>query len=218
MQRASLAGLAVVMSAFAVGTADAKGGAIALPPMRVEVGTLFPVVGGEAVEPATEFLIGMHSSALAWWPTSVDIGVGYIGSERTLVHGYRASVARTGQQAVVDESFSLNGGYLSLGRTLVRQPHFRTWIELRGELLKGTIDARAFSAIGGVVRFSAEIFGSGVGGHSDSNSIAMFAGTVSLGVYLEASHRDIALELGPTGISGGISIRLPFILAAALGR
>lgn len=217
MQRASLAGVVVGLLAIAVSTADAKGGAIALPPMRVEVGTLFPIGGGEAVEPATEFLIGMHSSALAWWPTSFDIGVGYIGSERTLVQGYRKTVARTRQPTVGDDTFSLDGGYLSLGRTLARQPHFRTWIELRGELLKGTIDARAFSAIGGAVRLSAEIFGSGVGGHSDHNSIAMFAGTVSLGVYLEASHRDIALELGPTGISGGISIRLPFILAAALG-
>ena len=88
---------------------------------------------------------------------------------------------------------------------------------MRGELLKGTIDARTFSAIGGAVRFSAEIFGSGVGGHSDHNSVAIFAGTVSFGVYLEASHRDIALELGPTGITGGFSFRLPFILAGVAG-
>ena len=185
--------------------------------MRIEQGTLFPVIGGDAVEPATELLIGMHWSALAWRPTTFDIGVGYIGSERKLVSGYRANIPRTRQPAVEDETFSLNGGYLTLARTIVRQNHFRTWVEMRGELLKGTIDARAFSAVGGAIRFSAEIFGSGVGGHSDHNSIAIFAGTFSLGFYLEASHRDIALELGPTGISGGISIRLPFILAAAVG-
>ncbi len=220
MQKASLLGLAVVMVVMVglvASDAAAKGGAIALPPMRIEAGTLVPLVGGTAVEPATEFLIGIHWSSLAWQPTKFDIGVGYIGSERPLVLGYRHNSARSRQPAIVDDTFSLNGGYLSLGHTIVRQKHFRTWVELRGELLKGTLDARAFSAIGGAIRFSAEIFGSGVGGHSDSNSIVIFAGTVGLGVYLEVSHRDLARELGPTGISGGISIRLPFILAAAVG-
>jgi len=205
------------MVGLAASDAAARGGAIALPPLKIDVGTLFPVVGGDAVEPAVEFLIGAHWSALTWRPTTIDIGVGYIGSKRALVPGYRANAARTRLPVTTDDTFSLNGGYLSLGHTIVRQEHFRTWIEMRGELLKGTIDARAFSAIGGAVRFSAEIFGSGVGGHSDHNSIAIFAGTFSLGVYLEASHRDLALELGPTGLSGGISIRLPFVLAAAAG-
>lgn len=198
--------------------AAAKGGAIALPPMRIDAGTLFPVIGGASVEPATEFLIGIHWSSLAWRPSKFDIGVGYIGSERPLVLGYQLHSARTRQPANVDETFSLNGGYLSLAHTVVRQKNFRTWIEMRGELLKGTIDARTFSAIGGAIRLSAEIFGSGVGGGSGSSAIAMFAGTFALGVYVEASHRDIASELGPSGISGGISLRLPFILAAAIGR
>ena len=217
MQRASLFGVAVVVVGLVAMDAGAKGGAIALPPMRIEVGTLFPVVGGTAVEPATEFLIGIHWSSLAWRPTTFDIGVGYIGSERPIVLGYRLSSARTRQGAIVDDTFSLNGGYLTLGHTIMRQTHFRTWVELRGELLKGTIDARTFSAIGGAIRFSAELFASGVGGHSDSNSIAIFAGTVAVGFYLEASHRDLALELGPMGIAGGISIRIPFILAAVGG-
>ncbi len=217
MRRASLVGVAMVMVGLGASDAAAKGGAIALPPMRIEAGTLFPLLGGTAVEPATEFLLGIHWSSLAWRPTRFDIGVGYIGSERPLVLGYRVNSARTRHPAVIDETFSMNGGYLTLGHTIVRQKNFRTWVEMRGELLKGTIDARTFSAVGGAIRFSAELFGSGVGGHSDGNSIAFFAGTFALGVYLEASHRDIALELGPTGISGGISIRLPFILAAAMG-
>ena len=116
-----------------------------------------------------------------------------------------------------DDSFSMNGGYLSLAHTIVNQKNFRTWVEMRGELLRGTIQARTFSAVGGALRFSAELYGSGVGGHSDHNSIAIFAGTFSFGVYLEASHRDIALELGPTGITGGFSFRLPFMAGAAFG-
>lgn len=216
MQRASLLGLAVVLVGLGslANNAAAKGGGIIIPPLRLEAGTLFPINGGEAVEPAAEVLIGAHWSAIAWRPTTFDIGVGYIGSKRPLIHGYRANAARATQPQVLDDTLALSGGYLSLGYTLARRSHFRTWIEARGELLKGTLDTRTFSAVGGALRFSAEVFGSGVGAHSGGNSIAVFAGTLSVGVYLEASHRDIALELGPTGITGGISIRLPFILGA----
>lgn len=219
MQRASWFGVAVVLVALITleRGADAKGGGIIVPPVRIELGALFPVFGGEAVEPAAEVLIGAHWTAISWRPTKIDIGVGYIGSTRKLVPGYRGLAERTQQPRGSDDMFTMSGGYLSLGHTIVAQKHFRTWIEMRGELLKGTIDARAFSAIGGAVRFSAEVFGSGVGGHSDHNSIAIFAGTISFGVYLEASHRDIALELGPSGITGGFSFKLPFILAAVAG-
>jgi hypothetical protein len=216
MQRASIVGVVLVMVGL-VADVEAKGGGIIVPPLRVEFGALFPVIGGEAVEPAAEVLIGAHWTAIAWRPTKIDIGVGYIGSTRRLVPGYRGLAERTQQPRGSDDALSMNGGYLSLGHTIVNQKHFRTWVEMRGELLKGTVDARVFSAVGGAVRFSAEVFGSGVGGHSDHNSIAIFAGTFSFGVYLEASHRDIALELGPSGITGGFSFRLPFILAAVAG-
>lgn len=215
MQRGSLLGVVMVMVGLVASDADAKGGGIAIPPMRVETGALFPVLGGEAVESAIEVMIGLHWGSLSWRPTSIDIGVGYIGSIRPLIHANRAS--RTTQREGADDTFSLNGGYLSLAHTIVRQKNFRTWVELRGELLKGTIDARTFSAIGGAVRCSAELFGSGAAAHIGNKSVAIFAGTVSFGVYLEASHRDIALELGPTGITGGFSIRLPFMLAGVAG-
>jgi len=216
MHRASLLGLivAVVTIVAPPRAAAAKGGAMALPPMRLEAGTIFPIVGGAAVEPGVELLFGAHWSAITWRPTTFDIGIGYVGSKRPLLRGLRSSIERTTQPQPVAESFSLNGGYLSLGKTLVNQPHFRTWIEARGELLKSSVGSRDFSVAGGAVRFAAEIFSSGVGGHSDHNSIAIFAGTFSVGVYLEASHRDIPLELGPTGLAGGISIRLPLLLAA----
>ena len=217
MHRASLLGVVVVVGCL-LGLergAAAKGGAMLVPPMRVEAGTIFPIVGGDAVEPGTELLIGAHWSAITWRPTRFDIGIGYIGSKRPLVRGLRGSIERATQPRPIDDTFSMNGAYLSLGKTFVNQKNFRTWVEARGELLKSSIDARPFSVVGGAVRFAAEIFSSGVGGHSDHNSMAIFAGTVSVGVYLEASHRDIPLELGPTGLAGGISIRIPFLLAVA---
>ena len=73
MQRASLVGVAVVLIALITleRAADAKGGGIIVPPMRVELGALFPVIGGEAVEPATEVLIGAHWTAISWRPTKI---------------------------------------------------------------------------------------------------------------------------------------------------
>jgi len=217
MHKASLVGVVVVVVAVLGPSrnADARGGAMLVPPLRLEAGTIFPIVGGDAVEPGTELLIGAHWSAITWRPTRFDIGIGYIGSKRPLLRGLRSSIERATQPRPIDDTFSLNGAYLSFGRTLVNQKHFRTWIEARGELLKSSVDARPFSVVGGAVRFAAEIFSSGVGGHSDHNSLALFAGTVSVGVYVEASHRDIPLELGPTGLAGGISIRIPFLLAVA---
>jgi len=211
--------VAVSVGALA-GTAEAKGAGIVIPPLRIEAGVVFPVIGGEAVEPGSELLIGFHWSALAWKPTKLDIGLGYIGSQRPIVAGYRGGL--TAERGVniggePDDTLFMTGGYLALGKTLVNQPHFRTWVEVRGELLKTSTQGREFSTLGGAVRFSAEVYGSGAGGRSDHNSIAIFAGTISVGVYLEASHRDIPLALGPTGLSGGVSIRLPFILAGVAG-
>jgi hypothetical protein len=54
-----------------------------------------------------------------------------------------------------------------------------------------------------------------VGTASDNKAIALFAGTWAIGVYVEASHRNIALELSPTGFTSGLSFRIPFLLAAA---
>jgi hypothetical protein len=197
--------LVVMAVAFAFeGSAAAKGaGGIVLPPLEVDLGATAPVGGGEAIGPSRDILIGVHWASLFWKPTSYEVGVGYVGSFRDLKHGEP------------NDSFQLHGGYLALGRTLYAVPHMRTWVELRGELLRGSVPGRDFSALGGAVRFAAELYASGVGGVGDRSAIALFAGTIALGVFVEASHRDIASELGPTGVSTGVSIRIPFLLAAA---
>ncbi len=220
------AGLVVVIGlAFGVihgvsdGTAAAKGGALALPPLEVNIGATAPVTGGEAAPgPSTDLMIGVHWASLYWRPTSYDVGVGYIGSYRDLVPGYRSATPvadRTTQPGEAADQMKLHGGYFSLGRTFYSQPHLRAWAELRGELLLVDTGGRPFSAIGGALRFALELYSSGVGGVSDHSTIAMFAGTIAIGVYVEASHRDLPSELGPTGVTTGVSFRIPFLLAAA---
>lgn len=186
------------------GSASARGGAIALPPLEVDVGATAPVGGGEAVGPSTDVLVGVHWASLFWRPTRYEVGAGYVGSFRDL---------RRGEPG---DRFALNGGYLALGRSLFTSPHLRSWVELRGELLHASVPGREFSALGGAVRFAAEIYSSGAGGRSSPGSVAMFAGTFALGMFVEASHRDVPTALGPTGVSTGISIRIPFLLVGAI--
>lgn len=199
------AALVVMVVAFAFeGPAAARGaGGFALPPLEVDLGATAPVGGGEDIGPSRDILIGVHWASLFWKPTNYEVGIGYVGSFRELKHGEP------------NQEFQLHGGYFALGRTLYAVPHMRTWVELRGELLHGSLPGRDFSALGGAVRFAAELYTSGVGGVADHKTIALFAGTFALGVFIEASHRDVASELGPTGVSTGISIRIPFLLAAA---
>lgn len=219
MRRASVVVVVVVacvtLLAFERHAAAGRGAGIIVPPVRVDVGASFPILGGDATEPGRELLVGLHWATLAWKPTSIDIGVGYVGSTRSLVRGYRDTALRTTtpQPRSADE-LTLDGVYLALGRTLVDQKLFRTWIEVRGELLKARIGSRTFSASGGAVRIAAELYKPGAAGGGGRNAIAVVAGTLSFGLYLEAAHRDLSFEFGPTGITCGISIRLPFVLLA----
>ena len=208
------AALAVVCLVSLGGTAAARGGAIALPPAEVDVGATVPLGGGAAVGPATDVLVGFHWASLSWHPTRYEIGAGYVGSFRALRPGYGPSAERS-SVGTTDDRLRLNGIYLTLGRTLISQPHFRTWIELRGELLHGRTDEQSFSALGGAARFALEVYTSGAKAAGDHSALVVVAGTIAVGVYIEASHRELALELGPTGVTTGISFRIPFFLAAA---
>jgi hypothetical protein len=216
MLRASVVGAVVAVVAFVTLEGQAlagRGAGIIVPPVRVDVGASFPLLGGSATEPGRELLVGLHWATVAWKPTSIDFGIGYVGSTRSLVRGYRDTAARstTPQPRLADE-LTLDGVYLALGRTLFDHNNIRTWVEVRGELLKGRIGSRTFSASGGAVRIAAELYKPNLAGAGGRNAIAIVAGTLSFGVYLEAAHRDLSYELGPTGISGGISVRLPFVL------
>lgn len=207
-------GVTLVMLLGAIPAHAGRGAGIVLPPAAVDVGVSTPVAGGEAVGPAMEVLAGVHWASIAWRPTRLELGVGYVGSFRALDRRGRGVLARATAREP-DETFALHGGYLALGRTIVGDRHFRTWVEVRGELLRGRLDERTFSAVGGALRVSAELYTAIAFARGRPNAIAIVAGTLALGVYLEASHRDLARELGPTGITGGFSVRVPFVLAGA---
>jgi hypothetical protein len=212
------AAVVLVCVASLAGTARAGGpGAIALPPLEVDFGANVPVVGGSAVGASTEMLVGVHWASLYWKRTDWDVGAGFVGASRPIKAGYRQIAERSVGYgfADVDPTLSMRGMYLTLSRTVVDYGSFRTWIELRGELMRSNTGQNQFSTLGGAVRFAAELYSAGVGGVSDHKAVAVFAGTWALGVFIEGSHRDLATELGPTGVTTGFSIRIPFLLAAA---
>lgn len=39
----------------------------------------------------------------------------------------------------------------------------------------------------------------------------MIAGTIAVGLHVEASYRDLPGELGPAGLTAGLSLRLPLL-------
>jgi len=190
-----------------------RGGAILVPPAEVDVGV--GATSGDAVTgPSTDVLCGIHWASLYWHPTPVDIGIGYVGSIRSVLPGF-GFVAREAEPTPIDNKLRLNGGYFDLAYSLESKKHWRTWLAARGELLSGTVNLHSFSALGYALRINTEVFGQHAFAAAGRRVAAALAGTFALGVYVEASHRDIAPELGPNELSAGISMRVPFIAAIA---
>ena len=191
----------ILVASLTLGTAAHAGhGAILIPPVEIDIGVGAPV-GGEHLAPSTEVLAGIHWASLAWRPTRLDVGIGYVGSFRALDNPYKLE----------DDELRLHGGYFQLGTTIASGSHWRTWFAARGELLRAYDGDRELSALGTAVRISTELFGSTKGGGRN----AAIVGTVALGIYVEAIYRDLPSELGTTSFASGITCRLPFIVAGS---
>ena len=210
MRRAS-----IVLAVLTVtGSAHAGSGAVGIvvPPVEIDVGGTVPV-DGATNGPSTDVLVGMHWASLAWKPTSFDIGAGYVGSLR--VRGTGAAIARMSEPAEERGLLSLHGAYLSVGRRILEQGHVRAWLSMRGELLEGKLADSYELVPGGAVRLAVELFARDGKAGGGGNAFGVFVGAVAVGFYVEASHRAIPSEQGATGISTGLSVRLPFVLAVA---
>ncbi len=202
--------LAVLAVLLAASTAHAGGGAIAVPPMEVDVGAGSPI-GAAVAGPSTEVLAGIHWASLYWHPTKVDVGIGYVGSFRPVLPGYEA---RSTMDTSADNILRLDGGYLSIGYAIESHRYWRTWLDARVETLHASVNQTSFNALGAALRISTEVFVAGAAGGGGGGGGVLCAGTFALGVYVEAVHRDLPAELGSNGLSAGLSMRLPFILAA----
>jgi hypothetical protein len=193
--------LLVVASITLAGTAHARGG-ILIPPLEFDYGVGFPL--GEArtngLSPSTELLAGLHWASLAWKPTRLDFGVGYVRSFRMIDDPIGDD----------DQAITMNGVYLALGTTVVRLKRWRTWFTGRGELMRVDDNRRDFSAAGVALRVATEWYNPTLSNEHDG----FIVGTFALGIFLEASYRDVPAAYGSYAVSSGVTLRLPFALGS----
>jgi hypothetical protein len=208
--RLALVAVVIWGCSLSASLAHAGGGGFLIPPVEVDMGIGAPV--GPAIDhvgPSTEILAGLHWASLAWKPTRFDVGFGYVGSFRAIDRdGIRAF---RGDPMSQTDQLHLNGGYLTLGTTIASQKHWRTWFSARGELLHANDGEQTWSALGGALRISTEVYASTLSGGHNSG----VCGTVAIGLYAEATYREVPVDLGPHGFTTGVTVRLPFLFAGS---
>src|SRR5689334_522011 len=97
-----LALLAVTMITLA-GSAHAGRGGIVIPPVELDFGVGVPLGDRtDGLSPSSEILAGLHWASLAWTPTRLDVGVGYVGSFRSIDDPIRTD----------DQAITMHGAYL----------------------------------------------------------------------------------------------------------
>ncbi len=208
--RALVVAALVTMSAPAL--AGHKPAGILVPPMEAELGASAPLGVATPQSNSTELRVGVHSASLYWKPTRFDVGVGYVGSFRSLPSDRSL---RTIDGQIAEPSLNLSGIYFSFAYAIENHRHWRTWLGGRVDTMTGRYQDRTLNVVGGSVRLSAELYAAGVGGAGDRNVLALMAGAWALGVYVEGTARTLPDELGPVGVGAGVTMRVPFLLAVA---
>ena len=191
--------LAVVASITFASSADAGKGAFLIPPLEIDLGVGAPIGDHvDTIKPSTEILVGTHWASLM--PSRLDAGIGYVGSFRTV----------DDPTSFEDDEVRIHGGYFALGTRIASGSHWRTFVVARGELLRAYHDGRELSALGTALRVSTELFGT----VAVSDRKTGIFGIVALGIYVEATYRDLPAKLGAYGVTSGISCRLPFMVGS----
>lgn len=210
----SLVVAALVTLSTALAHAGHKPAAILVPPMGAELGASAPLGEATPLANSTELRVGFHTASLYWKPTRFDVGIGFVGSWRSMPG--MSYVAR-GSDVIVDDTqdVSLGGLYASFAYAIERHRNWRTWVGARVDNLHGDYRGRSLNVVGGSVRLSAELFSAGVHGAGDRNALAFMAGAWALGVYVEGTARTLPDELGPLSVGAGVTMRVPFLLAVA---
>lgn len=208
MRAAVLVAMVVICPALAHA---GHGGAILIPPAEVDVGFGSTLGGAAITGTSAEVLAGMHWASLYWKPTPIDVGLGYVGVRRGMLPGF---AERETMPSPDDNTLRLDGVYVDLAYTLESTQHWRTWLAGRAEWLDVRANSAAYASHGFALRVASELFAQTVAADGHGGGFGVIAGTLALGLYVEASHRDLPPELGPDAVTAGLSLRVPFILAA----
>jgi hypothetical protein len=170
--------------------ASQSGGAIL--PSRYDVGAATTQHG----EAATHYGFGLSWASV--WPTPtmpIDVGLGYV---------IEAPNEPSDASARTDTPKpALYGPYLELAYRLAGTRHQRTWLALRGEWLQIPVGTDHVDGMGYTARAAWEVFGAGKG--------AGYCGSGGVGVFAEASLRQIPGDRFTSVLIAGATLRLPAV-------
>jgi hypothetical protein len=169
-------------------------------PLKIDIGA----AGANTTHgyaPGVAAAVGIHWASLSPEPTDTDVGLGVFGALLGAPNGP--------QMTTSDNGIAYGGAYLELAHTLNKGSFWRTWASGRGEYLASTAFGEDRTGFGASGRLSAELYVSGVG----IEPRGVFLGTYAIGVYVEAGVRQVAPDLSPFAVSGGLTFRTPLVFA-----
>lgn len=198
--------IAAIVVVLGVGTAHAQ--AIVIPPLEFDLGAS-TASNTNVVTP--ELLLGLHWASLAWIPSRMDVGVGWVAADRV--------VDTTAKRARMADApaFAMHGAYASIGYALWDRRHLRVWVSARGEVIHANLAGKSMAITGGALRIAAELYQWDAWAKATSCGAGVRSGSIALGVYVEVSHRTLPSEFGPDGSTMGLTLRLPFLAAGGGG-
>ena len=167
-------------------------------PLKIDIGA----AGANTVRgfaPGISAAIGIHWASLSPRPTDTDVGLG--------VFGAALSAPTDPTMADSKDAVVYGGAYLEVGHTLSRNDWFRTWASARGEYLASDAFGEHHTGVGAAGRLSAELYTAGAG----IDPRGVFLGSYALGLYVEAGMRDVGSDVSAFQVSGGLTIRTPFV-------
>jgi hypothetical protein len=167
-------------------------------PLRFDVGATSASTS-DGFRGGVEMKLGVHWASLSPTPTRYDVGLGVFGA---VLPG-----AEDAAMPEVDNDVLYGGAYLEAGKVLSEGRHWRTWAAGRGEYLGTSAFGENHEGFGVAGRLGAELYLSGVG----IEPRGLFLGTYAIGVYAEASARDLGGEVSPMQVSGGLTLRTPLV-------
>jgi len=216
-----LAAIAAAVIGAAPVEARAGGGFFAIPPLRLDVGPQV-LYGFEGPRDGGQILVGIHLASL--WPgdTPVDLGIGLVAASAERPAGQagaaprlRAASSSSSGSGSPDTDDDLTGYYLEAAGLVAGGRYWRTWLGARGELVTADVDGVTHEGWGMAARVTIELRDGGAGAIGGGSGTAVMFGTAAIGVYAEASLRDVPGPVGGLGLSAGLSLRVPFLAGGA---
>ncbi len=188
--------------------AHAGGGAL-IPPTRLDMSPV-TMVKADGVTSGFHLTAGLHWASLSPSRTNpIDVGIGYV-MEQYPDHGAPLPPSAECRGDLVHTPWSIHGAYLELDHRLHGSRSTRSWLGVRGELLYAMVNGEHRAGAGLSARMAWELFAPVKGGGRN----AAILGTFAVGFFLEVAHRRLPSGIAASSTSAGLSLRLPFLVAA----